>query len=154
MSCCQCSLQTRTARKAATVGACVDREGVVSTESLESSRQQCDVHVGIDAVATLVETLKRLACRDVRVHKGSLVVVAVDTVFWVVEEHVAQSEVALCAHVQIAESRQRHIVLLVIEGRVQVVAELVVLCKVARVKTLGHHVAAYRSQCSGEYIFT
>ena len=66
----------------------------------------------------------------------------------VVHHHVLVPEVAMQVDTYVSERRYRHVVLLVAEGRVHVMAELVVVSKVGRVKSLAHRSAG--SGCHDE----
>ena len=147
-------LEQRVWQRHAYVSAGIERYGVVAAELLKTCRENGDVYIGIDAVSARSEASQSVLRRDVRVHERCLLLVAVDAVARIVEQHVANAEVALSAHIQITQCRYRHVVLLIVESRVHSVTELIVLDEVCRVESLRHRVAAHSSKRSGEYIFT
>lgn len=135
------------------VGAGIERDGVVAAPGLEARREQRNVHVGIDAIVARGKALQCLAVSDIRIHEGGLLLVAVDAIARVVEEYVAESEIALRAHLNVAESGYRDVVLVVAIRRVEVVAEGISVDEVARVESLGHRAAGQCGQCGGHHIF-
>ena len=96
----------------------IDGDRVVTAERLETGRKQGEVHIGGNLVHARRESAERIGCGNVGVHECRLLAVAVDAVARIVEEDIAQTEVALHTHIGIAECGYRHIVLLVAVSRV------------------------------------
>ena len=131
-----CKLEQLVGQHGAHGGAYAQLYGVISLEALEARREQRQVHVARQTVVALAEAPQRLVGRDIGVHEGGLLLVASVSIVGVVEENVAQSEVAVHAHAHVAQCRQREIVLLVCKSRVHGVAKLKVVGEVGRVEGL------------------
>ena len=113
-----------------------DLNGVITAEGLEAAREDGYAHVADNAVVALAEAVEGLVGGDVRVHERRHLLGACGREHGVVHHHVLVSEVAVQVDVDVAQHRQRYVVLLVAEGGVHVVAELIVVSEVGRVEPL------------------
>ena len=97
------------------IGACVDVEGVISAKCLKAKRKHIDFSVNAHMVGAL-EFLHSLVGAYLRIEKcGGL---AID----VIEDVGNAQRTALC-HIDIIDARHRHIVLVVADGWVHLIAE-------------------------------
>ena len=125
-------------------GLAVHLEGVIATHAFEAERDDGHGNVGLNAVHTRAEAFQRLVGGNAGVHEREVVLARLG----VLEQHVAQSKVALRTDIEVAYDGDGDVVLLVAVGGVHVVAELVVVGEIGRAQFLGHRRACHSCQHS------